>query len=136
MTQLLLDSDAVIDVLKRFQSSIDFLAARVQMGDSLCTSDVVLGEIYAGLLPEDEEAAERFIAQLTFLPTSPAAAQQGGRWVYAYARQGRALKLADCLIAATSHEHGATLVTGNLRDFPMPEVPILPLPRTTRRGSS
>jgi predicted nucleic acid-binding protein len=39
------------------------------------------------------------------------------------------LPLTDALIAATAVEHNATVVTGNVRDYPMPEVSILPLPR-------
>jgi predicted nucleic acid-binding protein len=35
----------------------------------------------------------------------------------------------DMLIAATAVAHGATVVTANIRDFPVPEVSLLQLPR-------
>ena len=39
--------------------------------------------------------------------------------------RGRTLALADCLIAATAALEGATLATGNVRDYPMPEITLL-----------
>jgi predicted nucleic acid-binding protein len=39
------------------------------------------------------------------------------------------LSTTDCLIAAIAVEHQAQLVTGNRRDFPMPEITVVPLPR-------
>jgi predicted nucleic acid-binding protein len=45
------------------------------------------------------------------------------------------MAITDSLIAATAIDHAAVLVTGNAKDFPMPEVMLLPLPRPGRRGS-
>jgi predicted nucleic acid-binding protein len=133
MTRHLLDSDGVIDVLKGVADTIALLQSLGQQGNTLCLSDVVLGEVYAGLHPQDEADAERFLSTLEYLPTSDTAARQAGRWRYAYERRGRVLSLTDCLIAATAVEHQANLVSGNARDFPMPELTIVPLPRPSRR---
>ena len=35
------------------------------------------------------------------------------------------LELADCLIAATAFVENATLATGNVKDYPMPEVTVV-----------
>jgi predicted nucleic acid-binding protein len=37
----------------------------------------------------------------------------------------RRLELADCLIAATAFAEGATLATGNTKDWPMPEITVV-----------
>ncbi len=129
MASYLLDADAVIDYLKRYAPTLRVIAQLVANEDRLCTCDVVLAEVYAGLTPGDEGHATAFLTTLEFLPGSVTSAEQAGRWRYQFARQGRTLPTTDALIAATAVEHGATVVTANARDYPMPEVSILPLPR-------
>jgi len=50
------------------------------------------------------------------------------------ARRGEALATTDCLIAGIAVAHQATIVTGNLKDYAMPEVTTLPLLRTRSAG--
>jgi predicted nucleic acid-binding protein len=128
----LLDTDSIVDYLAGFVSTVDFLDDLLAVGDRFLTCDVVIAEIYAGLRPEREAAAMTMLQHLGFLPTSLQAARQAGVWRYAFARTGVPLATTDCLIAATAFEHGATVVTGNVKDFPMPGVTILPLPRVRR----
>jgi predicted nucleic acid-binding protein len=134
MTSHLLDSDCVIDALRHVRSTLDYLDDLNRRGDTLCTNDIVLCEIYAGLHVQDVPAAERFLTTLTYLPASETAARAAGRWKYQYARQGRTLSQTDCLIAACAQEHRASVITGNVRDFPMlaPGSTLLPLPRVTQ----
>jgi predicted nucleic acid-binding protein len=129
MALYLLDSDAVIDYLNRFPPTLLLLRSLNDGGETLCTCDVVLAEVYAGLQPAGEKPASEFLPTLRFLTSSAVAAEQAGRWRYAFNRQGRPLPLTDALIAATALTHRATIVTGNVRDFPMPEVGVLQLPR-------
>ena len=132
MTHHLLDSDAVIDALNGVASTVAFLRALAAQGDILCGNDVTLAEVYAGLHPADVAQAERFLSTLIYLPTSASAARQAGAGRYAFARQGRQLSLTDCLIAACAQDHHATVVTGNVRDFPMAGITVIPLPRCRR----
>ncbi len=132
MTRHLLDADAIIDYLDGFAPTVQLIQRLNRQGDIPCACAVVTGEVYAGLRPEDEERAERFLSVLEFLPTTPQAARQAGRWKYRYQRQGTQLGIADCLIASVALEHGAMLVTRNLRDYPMPELTLVPLPQPQR----
>ena len=136
MTRYLLDSDAVVDYLKGVASTMTLVRHLGVQRHELCTCDVVVCEIHSGLgglLPHHRAQAERLLAALEYLPTSRQAAQQAGDWRAAYRSQGVQLPATDCLIAAVAHAHGAELITANLRDFPMPEVAVLPLPRTEGR---
>ncbi len=45
-----------------------------------------------------------------------------GSWRRRFGEQGITLTQADCLIAAAAVSAGARLATGNVRDFPMPEL--------------
>jgi predicted nucleic acid-binding protein len=129
MTWYLLDSDAVIDYLKGFPASVALIQQLDAQGDALCSCDVVVAEVYSGLDMSDRPRAQRLFEVLTFLVTSPASARQAGEWRAYYKRQGHTLSTTDCLIAGVAWEHGATIVTGNTRHYPMPEVTLLPLPR-------
>jgi predicted nucleic acid-binding protein len=130
----LLDTDAVIDFFKGFPSSVEQIQQLFQQGEFLCTCAVVMAEVYAGLNPTERSRGEELLASLRFLATSPGTARQAGLWRYTFARQGVQLATTDCLIAAIAHERGATLVTGNIDDYPMPELHRMPLPRQ-QRGS-
>jgi len=123
----LLDSDTIIDYLVRRPPAISLLRRLDEQGETLCVCDVVLTEAHSGFSEQARAEAEGFFASLRYLPTGPEAAIQAGMWRYQYRRQGRQLSTQDCLIAATAYLHGAVLVTGNLRDFPMPEITVLPL---------
>lgn len=131
MTRYLLDSDAVVDYLKGVASTMTLVRHLGVQRHELCTCDVVVCEIHSGLgglLPQQRAQGERLLAALEDLPTSRRAAQQAGEWRAQYRSQGMQLPATDCLIAAVAHEHGAQFITANLRDFPMSEVIVLPLP--------
>ena len=130
MSRYLLDTDAVVDYLKGVASTITLIQQLGQQGHQLSTCDVVVCEVHTGLAsPQQRSQAERLLSALEYLPTSRAAAQHAGEWRATYRAQGVQLPATDCLIAAVAHEHGAQLITANLRDFPMPELTVLPLPR-------
>ena len=127
MSRYLLDTDTIINFLGGRASTVRLLENLEEQGDTFCTCDIVITEVYSGLRPEHRPAAGKFLSSLQFLPTSAEAARQAGAWRYEYARQGAALSTADCLIAATAFEHGAALVTGNTTDYPQEELTVLPL---------
>ena len=129
VTLYLLDTDAVIDFFKGFPATVELIQHLFQQGETLCTCAVVVAEVYTGLNPSERGRGEELLGSLRFFVTSPGSARQAGLWRYAFARQGVQLATTDCLIAAIAHERRATLVTGNLDDYPMPEVRRLPLPR-------
>jgi len=54
-------------------------------------------------------------------------AEHAGRLKANYAKRGKILSLQDVAIAAVSIAYGCTLVTQNIKDFPMPELQIYPL---------
>jgi predicted nucleic acid-binding protein len=129
MARYLLDTDAIIDYLSGFAPSISLIQGLHERGDALCVCDVVVAEVYAGLLPKDKEKAQGLLSACVFLPTSLEAARLAGEWRYRYARQGRSVSTTDALVAATAHTHQSALVTANLDDYPMEEISLHPLPR-------
>ena len=53
-------------------------------------------------------------------------AKEAGRYRYEFTRIGTTLSATDSLIAAVAIANDATLITNNLRHFPMPEIRLLP----------
>ena len=70
---------------------------------------------------------ESLLDSLVSLPVDEAIADQAGRLIYQYARQGIQLSVPDAQIAATALQHNLTLATTNTKDFPMPELRLHPL---------
>jgi predicted nucleic acid-binding protein len=56
-------------------------------------------------------------------------ARHTGIYRYEYARRGQTILTAAALIAATAAAVGATLVTDNVKHFPMAEIKIMRLAR-------
>ena len=125
----LLDADAVIDYLWEVAPSVSLIEELAIEEHQLCISDVVVAEVYTGLRPLHMDRAVGLMARCRFLSTGMDAARKAGQWRSEYARLGMTLGVGDCLIAATAWQHNATLVTGNVRHFPMDEITVVPLPR-------
>jgi predicted nucleic acid-binding protein len=129
MARYLLDSDAVIDYANKIQPSVQLIRGLSLTGNTLCVCSTVVAEAFSGFRSDMDQLAEAFVMSCEFLTTSADAAVQAGRWRFFYARQGIRLATTDTLIAATALEHHTTLVTANVRHYPMPELSLLPLPR-------
>jgi predicted nucleic acid-binding protein len=122
-----LDSTVLIDYL-RGRPVVGRVSALLEAGDILATTAINVEEIVRGLRPSEEEAATELFAGLEVLAVDTAAAWQAGDWRRGFSMRGVTLWQADCLIAATAMVNGATLVTGNPQDFPMPELEVVHWP--------
>jgi predicted nucleic acid-binding protein len=83
---------------------------------------VTRAEVLAGMHAHEETRTLSLLNPLNSLAVDVSIADQAGRWVYQYARQGIQLSVPDALIAATARHHSLTLATTNARHFPMPEI--------------
>jgi predicted nucleic acid-binding protein len=128
----LLDSDAVIDYLNGIRSTVDLLKTLDDQGHVFCLCDIVIAEVVSGVHASDRNDAEERLRSFTFLESTVDIGLQAGIWRYAYARQGVILSAPDAIIAATAREYGVTLLTRNVRHFPMSEFSIEPLSPQSR----
>lgn len=118
MALRVLDSTVLIDFL-RGRPAVARVTALREAGDVPATTAINVDEIVRGLRPTDEPAARSLFGGLVVLRTGRRAGWQAGEWRREFAGRGITLYQADCLVAATAWTHGATLVTGNPKDFPM-----------------
>lgn len=118
-----LDSTVLIDFL-RGRPAVGRVTALRESGDVPATTAINVEEIVRGLRAAETDAARRLFAGLVVLPVDTRAGWRAGTWRRDFAARGVTLWQADCLVAATAMVHGATLVTGNPRDFPMSEITV------------
>ncbi len=122
MTVYLLDSCVLIDLLRGRVDRVDRVRRILDAGGVLAGCAITLGEVRAGMRPNEEEATLGLLESLRYLPLSAQGALLAGKWRAAFRSQGVTLALADALVAATAVEHAATLVTDNMEHYPQAEV--------------
>jgi predicted nucleic acid-binding protein len=123
MGMRVLDSTVLIDFL-RGRPAVERMAALRTAGDVPATTAINVDEIVRGLRRGEEPAVRSLVDGLVVLKTGRRAGWQAGEWRREFAARGIPLYPADCLVAATAWTHGATLVTGNPKDFPMDGVAV------------
>lgn len=124
MAAVLLDTTVLIDVLRGRPGTSDRLLRLREAGDSPFVTAVNVEEVVRGLRAAETDVARSFLGAMRLAPLGHAEAEMAGTWRREYARRGRTLSQADCLIAAASVSIGARLATGNPKDFPMHELAV------------
>lgn len=129
MTRYLLDTDALIAYFNGIAPALELVRDLHLQGDVLCICSMVMAEMHSGFSPSQRQQGDALLGAMRFLASSPEIGRQAGEWRYDFARQGVQLATTDCVIAATAYLHQATLITGNAKHLPMPELSRLTLRR-------
>lgn len=116
---LLVDTNVVIDLLRGREQGLHLLESD---RDPLMVSVVTVHEIYAGMRTGEEEMTETMLSGFELVPFGADEARLSGRWWREYRERGITLDLRDLAIAAAAVVRGLPLATGNVKDFPMPEL--------------
>ncbi|MGH3938659.1 MAG: PIN domain-containing protein [Pseudonocardiaceae bacterium] len=120
---LVLDTTVLIDALRGRPAATrirDLAAAR----EVLLTTVINVEEIVRGLRPNEHATADALFTAIRVLPVREPDARRAGTWRREHAARGITLNQADCLIGAVAVGIGARLATGNVKDFPMPDVTV------------
>jgi predicted nucleic acid-binding protein len=128
MAVYLLDSSVIIDALNNKHDRRGLLRQLLDQRHTLACCPINVTEIYAGMRPDEADATERFLRSLQLLPMTWAVAKLAGEISRDYRKKGKTLNLGDLIIAATALHNNLTLLTGNIKDFPMKELALYPLP--------
>ena len=125
MSERLLDTNVLILHLREKPGIAEILTRWGEESD-LYISVATRTEVLAGMRPHEEERTLALLNALVNLPVDEAIADQAGRLIYQYARQGFQFSFPDAIIAATALRYNLVLVTTNIRHFPVPELEIEP----------
>ena len=124
MGAVLLDTTVLIDLLRGREG------ARAKLRDLRARDDVPwvcavnVEETVRGLLPREHAPAQALFAGVRVAPLGVREGWQAGEWRRDFARRGKTLAQADCLVAAAALAIGGRLATGNPKDYPMTELEI------------
>ena len=126
MPTYLLDTSIIIDILNGKKERDELLRNLLQQGHLLSCCSINVSEVYAGMHDKEAGRTERFLRDLEFFKIGWEVARDAGLLKRDYSRKGRQLSLTDTTIAAVCLANGLTLITDNIKDFPMPELKLYP----------
>ena len=128
MATYLLDTSVIIDALNDKRGRRAFLLGLVKQGHLLACCPINITEVYAGLGAKEEAANEKFLRSLEYYHLTWPVARLAGLLKRDYRRKGTTITVADATVAAVALVHELTLMTDNVKNFPMRELALYPLP--------
>jgi predicted nucleic acid-binding protein len=120
---LLIDSDVLIDHLRKEREAFDFLSNELEGASLLFISVISRTEILAGIRKGEEDAVAALFDVLTPVDVDMAIADRAGDYLRKHVKS-HALSIGDAIIAATCREMGLALVTRNVKYYPMKDIAI------------
>jgi predicted nucleic acid-binding protein len=116
VTRYLIDTTTLIDYARN-REPVRGALARLLDEEDCAVCAVVVAEFMSGISPDLRPVWSSFFSQLEFWAADDLTAQQAGFLRKDLSLSGFQVSLAGALVAATARQHGAVLVTDNVRDF-------------------
>jgi len=120
----LLDTTVLIDFLRGRREIVCLLEKLVEEAPLACCP-VTVTEVFSGVRPEELTRVEELLDALHYCAIQYSTARRAGFYRRDYQKKGITLTISDTLIAAVAAENSLTLVTKNVRHFPMPELSVI-----------
>ncbi len=120
----LIDTDIIIWVLRGDTKYEEFLQDLKDKG-SLSISTITIAEVYKNVFPSEIVKTETVLNELQTWDVTSAIAKQSGLYWQEYIKRLKNLSLTDCMIAATANVNNLTLISLNVRHFPMKDIKFL-----------
>lgn len=122
--QLLIDSDILIDHLRKNVHALNFLTREIEKGPPVFVSVISRSEIIAGVRKGEEEAVNSLFDAVNSIDVDVAISDTAGEYMRRFGKS-HALNIGDALIAATAKEMSLRLATKNVKHYPMKDIDIL-----------
>lgn len=119
MGQLVLDTDVLILHL-RGNEVVRAMLRKAAQNSLMCCSAITIGEIHAVMKDEERERTEKLLNTLMVINMDRKIAVLTGD--YRRTIKSHHLELDDCPIASTCIVNNATLITGNIKHYPIPDL--------------
>ena len=120
----LLDTDVLIWILRNRQDIIKKIS-QLKEKSPVSVSVISIAELYKNIFPTELVHTEEFINQHIVYNIDPKVAKVAGLYWQQYNKQLKGLSISDCLIAGTANVNDLTIVTLNIKHFPMKDIRVL-----------
>jgi predicted nucleic acid-binding protein len=117
--EIVIDTDILINYLRGSVKTLDYLKELAQ-SNMLSCSAITVAELFAGMKNSELRMTEMLINSLNIINVDRKIAQKAGN--YRQTIKSQNLELDDCIIAATCFIKNATLVTANVKHYPMTDI--------------
>lgn len=115
-TAILVDTDVMVDYLRGDEKAILFVKQRAER---IILSSIVVGELYAGVKGDVEQATlDDVVSLFRVVPVTVDIAKAGGLLKRDFGKS-HGVGIADAIIAATAQIENAQLKTLNVKHYPM-----------------
>jgi predicted nucleic acid-binding protein len=129
MSTFLLDSSVIIDTINDKKGRAQLLKELIQQGHLLGCCPINVTEVYAGVRPHEEIPTATLLKSLQLFPVTFPVARLAGLLKRDHAKKGITLAATDATIAAVAIYNHLTLITDNVKHYPMKELSLYPLPQ-------
>ena len=130
MATYLLDTSVIIDTINGKRHRDQLLKELLHQGHLLACCAINVIEVYAGLRSHEETHTSELLHSLQYYPIVWQVARLAGLLKRDYGRKGVTLAATDVTIAAVAIDHRLTLITDNLKHYPIKELNLYPVPMT------
>ena len=120
----LLDTDVLIDHLRKKKNALDFLSNEIEEGSLLFVSVISRVEIFAGMRRGEEDAVNSLFDLITPIEVDVNIADKAGEYLRKFSKS-HALNIGDAIIAATTSEMTLKLITKNVKHYPMKDIEVV-----------
>jgi predicted nucleic acid-binding protein len=117
----------LIDYTQGIMRVVSQVQAWFDADDELGISAVQIAEFFSGVATVDFRTWTSLLEAYERWQINDVVARRAGKYRYDFARRGIQISIPDALIAAVARDRSATLVTRNVRDFPMTDIRIVAL---------
>ena len=122
--RLVVDTDIVIDLLKKQPAVVAHFLALLESKTSFLISPVVIAEVYAGAYPKEHKDIEAFFDLCERIDMDSVTGRGAGLYANQYRKVFQGISMEDFLLAATAKAHRCPLWTGNRKHYPMDDIEI------------
>ena len=120
MDKVLLDSDVVINLLKKKEETLTKLQ---ELGTcEFYISPIVIAEVYAGARPKEKEQIEALFSYFKSVDINEEVGVITGNYANTFRKAFQGISLEDYMIAATAKFYSLQLWTYNKKHYPMTDL--------------
>lgn len=120
--RLVLDTNVVIDLLKKVPAVVDRFLSLVEVQTQFLVCPIVVAEVYAGAFQREYKDVEALFDLCHRVDMDSDTGRQTGIYANQYAKAYQGIALEDYVLAATARAHRCPLWTHNRKHYPMDDI--------------